>query len=513
MNPKDLLQYLLSGLSFILMLTVLVAVHEYGHFIFARMFGMKVKSFNVFIGGLRTKGIVEGLCERKMVPASALWTAGLLALVVMIATTKVPAIYFVALFFVALILPAWVVSRIALLYHLGLPRAIQIVSYVFVLFVGIALLAGKSPSAQLAILMAGAWIGVLILYYQPVLQKDEGAEHGQGVLDIEGESVKVPFRPVWSIFDKKGTEYALLCLPLGGFVSIQGMEPKEDGSEWQEENGFFTKRPFARLMVLFAGPLFSFLLGSLLLTTYFATQGPDKLNNVPIVGTVGPGKAADRAGIMVGDRIVSVDAQPVTTFFDVVKYVRDKPGVSIRLAIQRGNQDLVVAVIPELDKEPSDVLLPDMTPSEEKKVQAKLGLAPTFVKTPMALGEAAKVGFTAPYMMVSGMIELIAKKPQEFAKGVGGITSVAAETHTAAQEGPWRVVQLAGFLSITLGIMNLLPIVPLDGGQMLMTLIEWARGNRRLDIGVRGAISTVGIALLLIMMIVVTTMDIGRLGK
>jgi regulator of sigma E protease len=114
-----------------------------------------------------------------------------------------------------------------------------------------------------------------------------------------------------------------------------------------------------------------------------------------------------------------------------------------------------------------------------------------------------------PVRMVGGLIGMVIR-PSTAAENVAGPTAMAKVTSAAVKEGPYYVVWLAAVLSISLGVMNLLPIVPLDGGQMVVAFVELLRGGRRLSIVVQNRLANAGLALLALMMLAVFAVDLGR---
>jgi regulator of sigma E protease len=164
---------------------------------------------------------------------------------------------------------------------------------------------------------------------------------------------------------------------------------------------------------------------------------------------------------------------------------------------------------PELDEEPTPVLGPDLEPTEEEAIQAKMGLIYEFEYVPVDPVAAIGKSFILPVRFVEGLGATFSS-PENFAEGVGGPGSIVKMTSQAAEEGVAQVLILAGLLSITLGIMNLLPVPPLDGGQMVIAFAEMIRGGKRLSIRVQHAMSTIGFLLVLLLMLSTFALDIGR---
>jgi len=104
----------------------------------------------------------------------------------------------------------------------------------------------------------------------------------------------------------------------------------------------------------------------------------------------------------------------------------------------------------------------------------------------------------------------VIREPKEFKNNVGGPGTMVAVTAQAVQNGFWRVMQIAGLLSISVGIMNLLPAPPLDGGQMLMCVVEMFRRGRRLSIRAQAIASGIGMSFVFALIIGVLVVDVQR---
>lgn len=518
-----------TSVVFMLMITLLVAVHELGHYLAARMFGMKVNAFAVMVGGIRKTDLTAYL-QKPLVPASRVAVAYIgTGLIAAFASAENQALLFnVALAALALPLPIWVASRLAAIYQMrpvdGMryPLMASAAGIAMLVFSRLNSLAKLTATDILMTMAIASLLGLLILYYAPISKgKENSEEHddhelehmGRGNVVVRSEQgavdVPVRFRPIWHWTNKEGTEFSMLALPLGGFVRIRGMHPRPDGSETQIDGGFYSKSAWARFVVLFAGPIFSILLGAVLFFSQLAFFGMEKLTNEPIIGMVGADGPASKAGLKAGDKIVSLDGKPVTTFFDVVSYVRERDGQSIKVIIERDGKPQTISVTPELGKVESPVLGPDMQPTEVMKKQAKLGIAPSTKLTPISLGEAVRLSAGAP-LIAAQMFGNMIKRPDQAKENLGGPGTIAAATHNATRNGLYDILGLAASLSISLGFMNLLPVPPLDGGQMTVALVEMLRRGKRLSIEVQQAVSTVGFVLVMMLMFFVLSQDIGR---
>lgn len=515
-NWQTLLQYLGSGLTFLVVITILVFVHEVGHFWFAKLFGMKVDSFAVMLGGIRKTDLTPHL-PRPMLPSRVV-AAGYVAALLMVvlgATMRLTPVYQTGLALIAFVFPVWILSRMGALYHLTRAQVFKpmLITYgvaLLMLAIGTQGKAFSNPTQAMHFFVYASWVAMLIVYYQPTGHRPEDAPMGHGMIRVRGEDVPVRFRPVWHTTSKAGTEFSLLALPLGGFAAIHGMHPKPDGSETKVQGGFYSKPPLARLMVLFAGPLFSILLGVVFLFSAFAIYGEARLSNEPVVQSISEGGPAAVAGMKLGDRIVSVNGSPVQKFYDVVVKVRESEGKTLQVTVQRGSAQIPLTVMPKLDADPTPVIGPDMTPTGEMKRQYKLMVGTKREIVPIGAGEAFSRAVRAPLAYAAGLGSLL-RAPQSAGESLSGPATLATTTHEATQSGLYSVLFLAGMLSLSLGFMNLLPIPPLDGGQMVIAFVELLRGGRRLSLEVQHSMSTVGMFLVMALMLFVITQDTGRL--
>ncbi len=505
-----------GAVTFFLVLTVLIAVHELGHYWVAKLFGMKVDAFAVMVGGIR-KTPLEATAPKKMVPAS--WVAAAYSATAVVAFVSANQRFLAAFEFAMLllgcVLPVWIALRLANLYHMQPIDALRRLGACYM--VGLFLLAfgtgfrGVTLINVLAVLIGASLVGLLIIYYAPLGMKidDNDDSMGHGAIQVNNEPMHVRYRPIWHTTNKEGTEFSLLALPLGGFAKIRGMVPKEDGGEAKILGGFYTKPAFARLMTLFAGPLFSVVLGVLILFSAFAVFGVHRPTEAPVIGGTSPKGAAAQAGLKDGDRFVSIDGQPITNFYDAVAVVRDRGGKAIPIVIERAGIRLEKTVTPILDEEPTMVLGADLQPTGQFKRQGKLGIGPEVKTNKVGPAEALQEAFAVPGRSVRSFIGLF-MNADAFKANVGGPAAIASATQEASRSGFESVLLLAGQLSIAVGIMNLLPVPPLDGGQMVVAFAEMLRGGRRLSLKVQHTISTVGFMLVLTLMLFALSQDIGR---
>lgn len=291
---------------------------------------------------------------------------------------------------------------------------------------------------------------------------------------------------------KNGVEYSLRLIPLGGFVRMAG----EELGDPDEPNGFNRRTPLEKIRVSFAGPFMNFVLALLIFIYSYSFIGIPKASDQPVIGTVMEGKPAYLAGIKAGDKIVSVNGQAVHSWSEFDRFTGDLEKSALDLKMSRGGQTLNFQVTPvKLDSTGNRGIGVLNTVNYERQgvfTSIKLGLQHTYELTLLLVSALA--------MLISGgasMADLA---------GPVGITRLVGEF---AQVGTVFLLNFAAFLSINLGLMNLLPIPALDGSKIVFALVEVVR-RKPLDPDKEGFINWIGFMFLIGLMVLVTFNDIIR---
>ncbi|MDQ6437130.1 RIP metalloprotease RseP [Mesorhizobium sp. LHD-90] len=273
--------------------------------------------------------------------------------------------------------------------------------------------------------------------------------------------------------DRRGTRWKLSAIPLGGYVKFVGdmsvtstPDPEVERSLSPEERriAFHTQPVWKRALTVFAGPAFNFLLTIAVFAVLFGAYGRYVVE--PMVAEVRAGSPAEAAGFMPGDRFVSVDGRPVGTFADVQRMVSGRAGDSIVFTILRDGTEKTLTATPEL-LEQKDAL------GNVVKIGA-IG-----VVNNEELGQPRHIAYSPGGALVEAVTEtghIIARTGQflkRFVVGredkcqLGGPIRIAEMAGKAAKAGFEWLVQLVALLSVGIGILNLLPIPPLDGGHLV----------------------------------------------
>lgn len=303
-----------------------------------------------------------------------------------------------------------------------------------------------------------------------------------------------------SIKGKDGILYSIRALPIGGFVQMAGEIYEDDDTKKIPKEQFMCNRPwYQRLIILVAGVFNNFLLAIILLFAMAFIWGAPSLK--PVVYDVTDGYPAKEAGIKAGDVIKSINGSKVKTLDKtqlllLLKTKDDKYQITVE---HKNGQTATYEVVPKKEKNDD---------GDEVKVfgiQTKTNITKGF-------GSSVKYAFTKFGSVVEQMwltiVNLFTGKISISAmSGPVGIYSVVGETRSAGVES---VIYLIAYLSINLGIMNILPIPALDGGHLLFLIIEKIRG-KKIDEKIEGITTTIFFALLLLLMLYITIHDVIRL--
>ena len=278
--------------------------------------------------------------------------------------------------------------------------------------------------------------------------------------------------------DRRGTRWKLCAIPLGGYVKFVGdmnVTSSPEGaevdnlSEAERKVAFHTQPVWKRAATVFAGPLFNFLLTIAVFTVLFTAYGRYVME--PTVAEVRAGSPAAIAGIMPGDRFVSVDGTPVETFSDVQRLVSGRGGDPIKFVMRRDGKEVEVIAAPEM-MEQKDAL------GNSVKV-AVIGVVNNEeMGQPRLISYSVGGAFVQATSETWHVIERTGQFLQRFVVGredkcqLGGPVKIADMAGKAAKLGFEWLIQLVALLSVGIGFLNLLPIPPLDGGHLAFYAVE-----------------------------------------
>ena len=302
----------------------------------------------------------------------------------------------------------------------------------------------------------------------------------------------IGFGPKLFSYKSGETTYSLRIIPLGGFNKIAGMDPDEE----EDEHSFNAKHVWARMLVIIAGSAMNFILPIILFMIVFLSAGIDTPSNEPVIGTVMPGKPAMTAGLMTGDRITAVNGIQIGAWRDFVTAIQSNTGKELTVTFNRNETIHSVQLAPEYDDKAKRGIIGVMPQINNYQ--------PGFLESS---GMAIKQTFVVVASMVVAIIQMIAGQAPAEVAGPIGVAQMAGEV---AQMGFIPLLQFAAFLSINLGLINLLPVPVLDGGHVVTLAVEGLRG-KPISREKMQFIQMIGFMLLILLMIVATFKDVARL--
>ena len=306
------------------------------------------------------------------------------------------------------------------------------------------------------------------------------------------EEFSIGFGP--KIFQQQEGEtlYSLRMLPLGGYNKIAGMDP-EDPEDL--ERGFNSKPVTSRMLVILAGSLMNFILPVLIFFGIFLAYGMEVPQNTPVLGQIVEGYPAAQSGLKEGDRVLSINGQPVSQWPDIRTRLADAGTKPVPFEIQRDKEKLTVTVTPVLNPETGKPFIGVV--SSLKKVQLTPWQAA--VSSVTATKNIIKNMYASLYHMVTG-------KTKAELSGPVGVAKMAGQV---AHKGFDMLLQFTAMLSLNLAIINLLPLPALDGGHFLILLIEAITGHKLGKTAMQN-IQKIGVAMILAITIFATFKDLTR---
>jgi membrane-associated protease RseP (regulator of RpoE activity) len=283
---------------------------------------------------------------------------------------------------------------------------------------------------------------------------------------------------LWS--RKRGeTEFGIKAIPAGGYCRIEGMTPDDEMPEGEEGRAFYRASAGKKLIVLGAGSFLHFVLGYLLLFTLLAGVGVNQV--LPVIDTVAPNSAAAAAGFQKGDEIVAINGDRNTKWQNQLDKIRNSEGKELIFTVKRDGMEMDISAAPR------------MTDIEDGTSRYVLGIINEFgtkrLSPVTSIADAAKLTWTFTSASAKALVQLPTKIPalwgQTFGgekrdeNGLVGVVGVARVSGQVSSSGDLTTSQRIGTfilivasLNIFVGLFNLLPILPLDGGHMAVAIAD-----------------------------------------
>ncbi|WP_083495323.1 RIP metalloprotease RseP [Tsuneonella troitsensis] len=355
-----------------------------------------------------------------------------------------------------------------------------------------------------------------VLLLGPLVTVHEFGHYLMGRLFGVGvEAFSVGFgKEVVGYTDRRGTRWRLSALPLGGYCQFKGdMNPASipdadaiAAMTPAERDGSFHHAPlWQRALIVLAGPLTNLVVAVAIFAAFFMMIGkpvqvdPAETN---VIQSFAEGSVAEAAGVRVGDRIVSIDGEPVAEFRDITERVLMHPGEAIVLGVEREGERLRVPLTI------GSAVERDRFGNESRVGRLGVWSSPISYEQ-VSFVEATRLGFVEcanlVRMMVTGIGQILTG--QRSVDELGGPIKIAKFSGEQLSLGPVAFVGFAALISLNLAFINLLPIPALDGGHLAFYAAE---AVRRKPVGARGQefAFRAGVAVILALMLFVTVNDL-----
>ncbi|WRB58939.1 RIP metalloprotease RseP [Helicobacter pylori] len=279
------------------------------------------------------------------------------------------------------------------------------------------------------------------------------------ICGVKVEVFSIGFGKKLCFFKLFGTQFALSLIPLGGYVKLKGMDKEGNETNESANDSYAQKSPFKKLWILFGGAFFNFLFA--ILVYFFLALGGEKVL-LPVIGDLE--KNALEAGLLKGDKILSINHKKIASFREIRSVVARSRGELV-LEIERNHQILEKRLTPKIVAMISD----SNDPNEMIRYKA-IGIKPDMQKTGVvsyslfqAFEQALSRFKEGVVLIVDSLRRLIMGSASvKELSGVVGIVGALSHADSLSM-----LLLFGAFLSINLGILNLLPIPALDGAQML----------------------------------------------
>ena len=306
------------------------------------------------------------------------------------------------------------------------------------------------------------------------------------------------------------TEYGIGAIPLGGYVKITGMNPNEDIPPEVVSRAYYNQPVWKRVVTILAGPAVNILIAFIIFVIVFSSLGQGVYTKAgqPVYSkTIAHVSAPASRSLKPGDRIVAVDGRRGLSVPQITREIEKHKcagaqitgcvaAAPVRLTVRRDGQLQTFAISPRYSAEANRVL-----------VGVEFGQATTPVGLGAATSGSARYMWYVTHSTISTIVHIFQPKDRKKLSGVVGGYTVTEQSISA---GPSRALEVLGLISLSLGIINLFPFLPLDGGHVFWALAEKVRG-KRIPFSVMERAGLVGFALIILLFVIGLSNDISTL--
>jgi regulator of sigma E protease len=356
---------------------------------------------------------------------------------------------------------------------------------------------------------AGGWLLVFLGFSLLIILHEAGHFFAAKATGMRVEKFFLFLGPKIVSFKRGETEYGIAAIPLGGYVKISGMNSEEELQAEVEHRAYHRQPVWKRIVVIAAGPAVNIVLAFAIffLAFFFFDEATSQT-----VGEIVPGSPASQV-LKPGDRILAVDGKAYPRLGEEARLERFGDQVAadkcsgkqtngckavapVTLRVRRDGQVRTIVVRPEYE-----------SAAHRMRVGFVYGTEPAELGLGAALGHAGRSMWLITRETGSVFGHLFEARQRKQVSGIVGVSDVA---HQAIGVGSFPALILLALVSLSLGLINLLPVLPLDGGHIFWSLIEKLRG-KPVSLRVIERATVVGFALVAVLMFIGLSNDIGRI--
>ncbi len=292
---------------------------------------------------------------------------------------------------------------------------------------------------------------------------------------------------------RKGIKYSLRAIPFGGYVAFDNEESIEKGELK------FNKNPiWKRIIVILAGPVMNVITAYILVVILLAAVGVP-YETIPVVGTVDIGTPAYEAGLVQGDEFISADGVMIEGEYDnLYSVLSQNRGEDIDFMVDRNGENVDITIAPQY---------------VENEDRYMIGIILATSKETVPIGQAISDGFSYSILLIKELLSFLFKlitRGEGFNDVAGPVGSIGIIANSAQTQDFSYFLNLVAFISMNLGVFNLLPFPPLDGSKFVLFGVEAIR-KKPLSVEKEGMIQMIGFAVFIALAVLLTYKDIVRM--
>ncbi len=321
-----------------------------------------------------------------------------------------------------------------------------------------------------------------------------GHEFGHFILakinGVKVEEFAIGMGPLLFKIKGKETMYSLRLLPIGGYVKMLGeySESEDSVPESEKDRSYIYKSPLRKLSIILAGPVMNLVIAVLIFCGLSLSHGYVST----VIREIKQGSPAETAGLKIGDKIVAINSEKFINWNEFIfKLNTTKNKEDMTFTVLRDGKEIDLSIKPKVNGN-----------------SIEIGIAPGYIKNPRffeGISNGFKDTFSEIKQVMYSLGMLITGKASF--KDLSGPVTIFKISGQAARAGLPQLLKFTAFLSVNLAIFNLIPFPALDGGAVIINLIE-AITRKRINQDILAKINFVGFALLIILLIAVTFKDI-----